>query len=95
MQKNDIIDTQKDCFGAKLGKTDGKPILFERVKKLILEILHSNNLSEADIECIITSGMSGSEIGLCEVPHVELPRDVYTEAAKLYVTAIPEINIPT
>ena len=94
-EKNDIIDTQKEYFGAKLGKIDGKPILFERVKKLILEILRSNSLSEADIECIITSGMSGSEIGLFEVPHVELPEDVYTEAAKLYVTAIPEItNIP-
>ena len=90
--KSNVIDSKRECFGAKSGKLDGKPILFERVKRLILEILHANHLSESDVECIITSGMCGSEIGLCEVPHVELPQNIYTEAQKLCVRVIPEIT---
>ena len=36
--------------------------------------------------------MSGSEIGLCDIPHIDLPSDIYKEASNLSVTVIPEIT---
>ncbi len=90
--KKHVIDLKKAPFGAKLGKVEGKPILFERLRNLINEILKENNLTTGSIDCIITSGMSGSEIGLCEIPHIELPTDVYKNAINLSTTVIPEIT---
>lgn len=93
--KKCIIDCKQAPFGAKAGKLKGRAFLFEHVRDLINELLLKNEISKQQIDCIITSGMSGSEIGLCEVPHIELPSDIYKQAINLFVTVIPEIsNIP-
>lgn len=94
-EKKQIIDSRKEPFGARNRKLNGKADLFERLRNLLCGLLQANGLSEADIECIITSGMSGSEIGILEVLHEELPMDVYRESTRLHVASIPEItNIP-
>lgn len=90
--KKNIIDFKKSNFGAKLGKTEGKTVLFECLQVLINELLLVNKIPKERIDCIITSGMSGSEIGLCEVPHMELPADIYKEATNISITLIPEIT---
>ena len=87
-----IIDFKKANFGAKLGKLEGKAVLFERLQTLINTLLLANKKSKEQIDCIITSGMSGSEIGLCDIPHIDLPSDIYKEATNLSVTVIPEIT---
>lgn len=91
-EKKRIIDLKQAPFGAKSGKLEGKSILFQRVRDLINELLLTNKISKEQIDCIITSGMSGSEIGLCEVPHIDLPSDAYKEANNLSITVIPEIT---
>lgn len=90
--KKKIIDFKKAPFGAKIGKLKGRSVLFELLKSLMDEFLLANSLKADKIDCIITSGMSGSEMGLCEIPHVELPMDVYTEATKVCKTVISEIT---
>ena len=90
--KKHIVDLKQAHFGAKAGKLEGRAFLFGRVRELINEILLTNKISNEQIDCIITSGMSGSEIGLCEVPHIDLPTNVYKEATNLSVTVIPEIT---
>ena len=87
-----IVDVKKAHFGAKLGKLEGKAILYERLGNLINEFLKANNIEKEKIDCVITSGMSGSEIGLFEIPHLELPADVYKEATSLSVRLLPEIT---
>lgn len=43
------------------------------------------------VECIIASGMAGSELGLIEVPRISLPIDAYTLAHHLQTHILPEI----
>ena len=90
--KKQILDSKKATFGAKFGKTKGQKALFESLKGIISDLLSENNILKSQIECIISSGMSGSEIGLCEIPHGDLPKDVYSEATSLSVKHIPEIT---
>lgn len=86
-----VICAKRGSFGAKLGASEGRARLFDKVKSLIFEILSQNKFVESDMEYIISSGMSGSEIGLCEIPHVSLPADVYSSAKAVLKRDIPEI----
>lgn len=52
-----IIDFKKANFGAKLGKSEGKAVLFERLQTLINTLLLTNKKSKEQIDCIITSGI--------------------------------------
>lgn len=79
-------------FGAGSSKAKGKAFLFDSLKALIEEILAENGLTAADAEQIYVSGMAGSEIGLCDVPHIALPADIYTLADNLAVREIPEVS---
>ena len=90
--KERVICTNKGAFGAKLGVTEGKAALYECLKDLLLKMLSQNNLLESDIECILASGMAGSEIGLCEIPHIALPADAYRNANAICEKIIPEIT---
>lgn len=87
-----MLGFKKAPFGAKAGKFEGKPFLFANLKQLIRALLQENRCTEDNIDCIITSGLSESEIGLCEIPHADLPMDLFTEAAKLCERVIPEIT---
>ena len=89
--KERIIGSYKRPFGAKLGSTN-KNALFGRLTDLISESLSQNGVTEEDVECILTSGMAGSEIGLCEIPHISLPTDVYRNASMISQKRIPEIT---
>lgn len=87
-----VTDKSKERFGAKTGKAEGKEALFSKTRNMIRELLSKNSLSERDIECIVVSGMAGSEIGLCEVPHRAIPTDCYDSAKNLHETVIPQIT---
>ena len=86
------IIIKKGAFGARLGATEGRCVLFERLRALLLELLTENELTERDIECILCSGMAGSEIGLCEIPHISLPCDINGLAKSITEKSIPEIT---
>ena len=90
--KDKILCCEKRRFGAKLGAVEGRGALFESMRELLSETLTKNGLREGDIECIITSGMAGSEIGLCEISHIRLPSDVYQTAKKVTERTIAEIT---
>ena len=89
---NDIIDSDKYPIGAATGKNKGKNILFSEAKNAIDNMLERNAISSSDVECIMASGMLGSESGLCEVEHLTMPKNVYELADSLFETVIPEIS---
>lgn len=91
-----VLKSVKDNFGASITKTEGKDALYARLKNLIGQLAEG----EANIECIIASGMAGSELGLAVVPWIPLPADKYTLAKNLQthvldnITSIPFLFVP-
>lgn len=65
-------------------RTGSKKVLQAGIESLFNEILTKNNLNEADVELIITSGMITSEIGLLELPHIKAPVGKQALAASIY-----------
>ncbi len=90
--KTGVLAQKKGSFGAKFGKTEGKAALYEKTGALFRALLSENGYAEEDLECMTVSGMAGSEMGLCEIPHEVLPTDVYTHARSLVEKKIPEIT---
>lgn len=95
-----ILDSARAAFGAGTTKSMGKPFLFEELKILIKKLLADNNVTENSITHILASGMAGSELGLCEIPHVQLPMNIYSLSDQLRkytikeITAIPFLFVP-
>lgn len=71
-----LVCTKKMAIGAGSTKTFGKDFLFKKLKDLILSILSENYIREESVAYIFASGMAGSELGLCEIPHIPLPVNV-------------------
>ena len=89
------IVSKKASFGARNGKAEGRDALYQKTRERIQSLLREGNINECDVECILISGMGGSEMGLMEIPHTLLPSDIYTLADHLVETHIPEIiNAP-
>ena len=74
------------------GSNEAKSKLMPEIKSSIKELLTQNGLSEADIICIIASGMITSEFGLYTVPHSIAPVDVKGIRKNSKETSIPEIT---
>lgn len=97
---DEVISSQKGEFGAGSTKSHGREYLFQSLGALVEKLLSESKISEGDVECIIVSGMAGSEIGLCDIPHIPLPADVYTLADNTVVknfsdiTDIPFVFVP-
>lgn len=65
------------------------------LKNGISQILKQNTLKESDIEAVVFSGMICSEIGLYNVPHIEIPADINDVSRNLKRSDFTDIcNIP-
>ena len=90
----------KGAFGARSGKLQGRDFLYGKLRELIFGVLNENGVSEEDVECIMISGMAGSEGGICDVPHISLPAGEMKLASSVVsktvseITAIPFIFVP-
>lgn len=71
-----------------VGAAKAKGIL----RKEITEVLENEGLQEADIQCIIASGMITSDLGLCEVAHIALPVKMETLAKNMEIKRIENIT---
>ena len=89
---NSISDEIRGDFGARYSIFEGKNALFAQTKALINELLQKNNIHESEIECIVASGMATSDIGLCEIPHMPIPADIYSLSKKLTYKELREIT---
>lgn len=87
-----VLGESKAAFGAKFGKMNGKKALFEQTGAQIRALLTEAGISETDVECVVVSGMGGSEMGLCEIPHISLPADCYSHANALTRVCLPEVT---
>lgn len=90
----------KGAFGARSGKLQGRDFLYGKLKELIFGVLGEKGVSESDVECIMVSGMAGSEGGICNIPHISLPagemklaRSVVSKTVS-EITSIPFIFVP-
>lgn len=79
-------------IGAGITKTKGKDFLFAEIKNLITTLLTESNTKICDVEYIITSGMVGSELGLKEIPRIQLPADISSLTKNLQKHTLPEIT---
>lgn len=89
-----IVDTLKYKVG--VGNVKNNPnILKNTIKNGVMSISDKNSLSEEEIECIIACGMITSELGLCNLPHLNVPCGIKELTKGLHNATIPEIsNIP-
>lgn len=87
-----VVATARAPFGAKLSKTESKDRLYARLGELISSLLVGEGIAPENVECIMTSGMAGSEMGIAEIPHAPLPADVYTLADGLTALSVPKIT---
>ena len=90
--RSNIIAQSCESFGASFKKMNGAEAFFERVNTLIDSVLSDASIQRTDVECMIVSGMGGSEIGLCEIAHISLPVDLYKLADSVVRKDIPEIS---
>lgn len=86
-----VADAVKIDMGARLGIED-KEGLFQNVKNAINTLLTRNNLTEKDVEVIITAGMITSEGGLLKVDHLAAPAGLKELNGALIKKSIPEIT---
>ena len=91
-QGEEVVAEVRGPFGAKFGKTEGREALFARVGALISGLLEDARIAEADVDCVMVSGMAGSEMGLCEIPHIALPADAHRLAEAITVKHLTEIT---
>lgn len=95
-----IINTKKMEIGAGSTKTIGKESLFSKLKDLISQLLKESNITAETVEYIFASGMAGSELGLCEIPHITLPINICSLTEHLQerniseITSIPFVFVP-
>jgi 2-dehydro-3-deoxygalactonokinase len=82
----------KGAFGARSGKLQGREFLYGKLRELIFGVLNENGVSERDVECIMVSGMAGSEGGICDVPHISLPAGEMKLASSVVRKAVSEIT---
>ena len=87
----DEIGACRASFGASLGKTGGREALLSETRGLIERLLCDAGANASDVEFVMVSGMAGSEMGLCEIPHAALPADESSMAESLVEVKIPEI----
>lgn len=95
MCKNDeVIAQTSGAFGASFGKKHGRQKLIERVNELLCELICKLTVIKNDVKCIVAVGMAGSEIGLCDIPHISLPVDARTLAQSVQEKKIDGIDVP-
>ena len=90
--QNSICHSVKAAIGAGITKFNGKEYLFSEIKNLIGLLLTESHADISEIDCIIASGMVGSELGISEAPRLPIPADSYSLAANLQICTIPEIT---
>lgn len=75
---------------------EGESLYKKELKRGISEIIEQNNLTKDDIKAIGASGMICSEIGLCNIPHVQAPADtekLRNSAKTILVEEVSDIPI--
>ncbi|MBE6549240.1 MAG: hypothetical protein E7670_02305 [Ruminococcaceae bacterium] len=86
-----VIASKKGAFGAGVTKKSGRDFLTASLKALIFELC-SENKADADLlDAIIVSGMAGSEIGLLDVPHMNIPTGIGELAENVVKADISEV----
>ena len=86
-----LLAERQEACGASFGKIHGQAALYAQVRTLLLTLLEDAAVSEDRLQYVLASGMAGSEIGICEIPHLPIPADADTLARHIETRRIPEI----
>lgn len=92
-QADETVDFAVLGIGAGKGKFEGREMLYTSLRKALLELIEKNSQKEKDIECIMTSGMAGSEFGISETEHILMPAGAAELANSAREIIIPEITV--
>ena len=87
-----VVDSGKGAFGAGSTLAESREYLTSHVKGLLCDILDRNGLAEADVSAVVASGMASSELGICEVPHLNAPANLSDLAKNVRKVTLPEIT---
>ena len=87
-----VVGSKKGAFGAGSTKSHGREYLVDSLKKLVNELLAEQNAAESQVERIIVSGMAGSNIGLYDLPHIEIPANADRLFENLKEVSLPEVT---
>ncbi|MBD8068633.1 2-dehydro-3-deoxygalactonokinase [Bacillus sp. PS06] len=95
-ENNRILDVIKKSVGVKNSAIDGNTMALEsKLAEGLQEIIRRNQCEIHHIRYIIASGMITSNLGLCEVPHVEGPSRISDFAKAATVKTMQSfLNIP-
>lgn len=84
-----IVATKKLGVGSSSKDTEA---LKSAIQMAVATLLSENRLLEADIECILASGMITSEYGLCSLPHISLPANAEKLHNAMHKTVIGDVS---
>ncbi len=87
-----LLAVKTEAVGAKSCAVEGNTIIWKKtIRKMLTEILAEQKLQEKDIEAVIASGMLTSNLGICEIPHLEAPVNITEYHKKMVKKLVPEI----
>lgn len=66
--------------------------LRESLKECILELLSKGNVTEADVEAVISSGTLASDVGIFYIPHAVAPVGIKESAAAARMTVLEDVT---
>ncbi|MGM9642546.1 MAG: 2-dehydro-3-deoxygalactonokinase [Eubacteriales bacterium] len=96
-----LIDREREKCGIRDGIFAGSTSVLEQtLSRLIKTLLERNNLTESDVEVVISSGTLASDVGIYKIPHAVCPAGIpeSVKASSLTVmervTSIPIFFIP-
>ncbi len=91
-----LLDQERRKCGIRDGIFVGsKKILEETLSELIKILLERNDLSESDIEVVISSGTLASDVGIYKIPHAVCPAGIPESVKAASLTVMESVtNIP-
>lgn len=85
-EAGNLYGIAKETVGVKDVSTSGdKKILFDGLRRIVPKAIEESGQSIDNIECVISSGMITSEIGLYEIPHEDAPCTIEDMAESVVV----------
>ncbi len=90
--QKELIAVKEKPIGAKSCAVAGTTDIWKKgIREMLEEIYTEFKLSDSKIEAVIASGMLTSNLGICEIPHLEAPVPMETYYENFVKKAVPEV----
>ncbi len=90
--QKELITVKTKSIGAKSCAVAGNTDIWKKaIREIMEEIFTEYKLPESEIEAVIASGMLTSNLGICEIPHLEAPVNMETYYENFVEKLVPEV----